>query len=182
MKALGWRFVLAVLLGCAGCLTPSHLTSPSPARPSLLVVVNEALRLGPPEGRGGGFYVLREIRRFIPKQTPTGYDYLRDYARDVQAAIKEAKAKGEDVAGLNAFFGKVLPQDEWARKTMFLPRLVLRCLDRNGNRVWVVHLNWEYYFLPSVRESEPGEVSAGHVVTFVVDYATGAIIYGEQCT
>ena len=71
---------------------------------------------------------------------------------------------------------------QWASKTLFIPRLILRCRDKTRRKVWVIHMNWEYYSLPRVKESQTLVGCASHIVTYVVDYRTGQVLHKESCT
>lgn len=147
----------------------------------LFKATEKQFRLGPPEGVGGGLFVLDEINSLIPKAEAKEYDYLHDYTRDVSRVFNVAKAAGESVVGLERFFGDILPNDKHFNVAMFKPRLILRCRDKNNAKIWVVFMNWEFYRLPSVTKSKKMVFEADHVATYVIDYTTGEVIYDERC-
>jgi len=148
----------------------------------LFKATEKQFRLSPPENAGGGLFVLEEIKSLIPKAGTKEYDYLHDYARDVSQVFSFAKAAGESVEGLDRFFGDVLPNNKDVKGAMFRPRLILRCRDMNNVKIWVIFMNWEYYGLPSVTGSKKQVAEAGHVMTYVVDYTTGKVVYHERCS
>ncbi len=168
---------LVVVAGCTSIPRASHTDAPT-----IFVQTEKQFTLGPPKLTVGGFHVLNEIKPFIPDRQVQKYNYIHDYAHDVGQAIRSAKASGESVVGLNKFFSEILPYDQWASKTMFLPQLILRCRDKNGNKVWVIHMKWENYSLPIVKDSGSGTVGVDHVVTYVLDYETGKVVYVERCS
>jgi hypothetical protein len=176
------KYLIAVLFVLSGCTTIDP--AGRHGSPNLFAVTEERLQLGY-RARGDrgdrAFPVLTEIEQFVPKRDTERYDYLHDYAQDIAGAIGRAKEAKESVLGLNKFFTEVLYRDQWAQKTLFLPRVILRCRDKDNRKVWVIHMNWEYYCVPWVSDSDVRISDAHHVVTYVVDYETGEVVSVERC-
>ena len=173
------RIALIIMLAivCASCSNRSALQQP--ARDGLLVITEESFTLGPPSGIVGGGYIREEIEKLIPPARTGQYDVTTQYPLDVNTITGAAESAGETTHGLRTFFMTTLPRC-W-HNAILVPRMALRCRSKSNDKVWVVHVNWEYTNMVEATGSVVDLSGVCHVATYVVDYNTGTIIRQERC-
>jgi hypothetical protein len=169
--------IITLVTFCAGCSIRS--ASQQPSRDGLLVITEESFTLCPPSGIVGGDYIRNEIDKLIPTKRTGQYDVTTQYPLDVNTIAGAAESAGETSQGLRTFFMTTLPRSWY--KAILVPRMALRCRNKSNDKVWVVHVNWEYTNMFEAPGSVVDLSGVCHVATYVVDYNTGAIIRQERC-
>lgn len=141
-------------------------------------ISEKKFRISPPENSLELAPLYDQIDDMIPARPRMDYCAVEDFKIDVKEILKLFKEKKENTEGLKKFFDKHLAKIQKDNDTTYIPMLVLRALDKENRKVWIIHMRWEKN--EKILSDKSGRTLPNHLLSYALEYETGEILYEEK--